>query len=112
VKCPLCGEMTSKDDIYCANCGYNLLQDEPGVEPVAEGEAERADVGVDIPLVEAVEDDDSPFALVDFADEAEPQGADKKWRTLLIAAIVLFVVLCCCCSASLVFLSMMGESSY
>ena len=111
MKCPLCGETTSKDDIYCGNCGYNLSQDEPEEEPGDEAEEQRVDVGEGIPLVAALDDDESPFSLVDI-DEDEPAGPDKRWRTILIAAIVLFVVLCCCCSASLIILATMGEGSY
>ena len=116
MKCPLCGKQVSEDDLFCGNCGYNLLQDRPEevapepVEAAAPGGAGPADIPpAKLPASGAEREG---FALPTASEDDLASKGDRSWTRLVAIAIVLFVMLCCCCSAALVLLGWLGEASY
>lgn len=99
MKCPLCGEKVSDDDLFCGNCGYNLIQNEPdaGESEMAAEADEKAPPGMGAVLAGASEAEDAFTLPVADEGEAPPKGGNV-WKTVMIVAVVLAVLLLCCCA--------------
>ena len=113
MKCPLCGERVAEDDLFCGNCGYNLLQDEPDSdEPLASPESDEQEKppALGAVLAGATETEEA-FALATAGEDEMPPKESNTWKSFVIAAVVLLVVLCCCCSTAFALLVILGESA-
>ncbi|NLS78124.1 MAG: hypothetical protein GXY76_12780 [Chloroflexi bacterium] len=103
MKCPLCGQEAEQDDLFCGNCGYNLLQDRE--QAPEESPAEAAPVP-DAPVIGAPSstplEPSLPARTAVLPAGAAGPGAKKPVSTWLIVLLVaLLVFLCCCCVAGL-----------
>jgi uncharacterized Zn finger protein (UPF0148 family) len=108
MKCPLCGEPVSEDDLYCGNCGYNLLQNrddwDEKVTPKVEGEVSSAEeepttASADVPEPSAREESiDLSLPTESHDRSSEPADVDRKrtWRVVIAVALFLLFLSCCC----------------
>ena len=113
MKCPLCGKRVAEDDLFCGNCGYNLLQDEPDSDEAspAPESGEEGEMPVLDPVIEGTLEFEEAFALPTTGEDETPPKESKTWKTFVIAAVALLVVLCCCCSTAFALLVILGESA-
>ncbi len=118
MKCPLCGAEVAKDDLYCGNCGYSLMQDKG--EAPQEGDApEATPAGGDSLATPAPEPFPQPagpargFALPP-APPAAPSATGRKplspWVIVVLVLAALF--LCCCCAAAIMMFSTQSSGYY
>ena len=108
MKCPLCGEQAAQDDLFCGNCGYNLLQDrEETPEPEVAVEATLGEVAEGAQATGEQPSSALPTATLTAAGPAA-KGKTSTWLIVLVVAALLF--LCCCCGS--VALYLISQPSY
>lgn len=106
MKCPLCGATVEPNDLFCGNCGHNLVRDEPEEEPAVSPEPViKAE-----PESEPVKEKAFTLPVVSADKESDEARRERMWKWIAIIAIVLLVLLCFCCAASLAFLYWLGGS--
>lgn len=116
MKCPLCGQEASQDDLFCTNCGYDLSQDKPETsepafaKPIAPSgfpTAEPSPPAAEGPAL--ARRGTSSRSSASSQKPSKPSNNTWIWTIVIVAGLL--VLLCCCCLVSVIFLSQVFSAS-